>query len=790
MSIQPTGQQLQMIMSDVEVSVPPPPDGYVLRTFRSTDAAKYLDLMHAAGFTSWGPETLAGTLNHVLPDGLFVIEHESGELVATAMATHSPAPLHPFGGELGWVAGHPEHRGKGLGAIVCAAVVDRFRRAGYRRIYLRTDDHRLPAIKVYLKLGFVPFLFAPDMQERWQAVCAKLNWPFTPEKWPSVESQAPAPVEDGERPNADRADRYRPRRKWLPGRPHKAYPGGLDFDAFGDESIYKPSLLGSVRARPTHVPAGARSSLEIVYTAGPAGVAKGTTVSIGTRGQAPLGQMPECVLTAPDGCIIEKRDRGFTVLDGCISEGQEVRLAWEPFDWTPLAGKRELKVVFTYPDNRPEQRLSAPLVLNVLPLEVDRLELTLPCTHAPGQSVDGRITTRDQFDNRVPICDSVVLSSGQELPLVSGGADFQVKDPDKKVIRVTARNKSLQQDFASNPSVPSEDYQLYVGDLHAHDFLSEAEGYPDAVYRWAIEDRRLDFVSVVPQCHGWLDNETWTITKYMNERYLDEGKFVTFLGFEWQHTGYGDKVIHYLGGDHPYLPADDPRYSSPAKIYRVLKDTDAFVISHHTAYPENSWCPATDFDVIDTDLERVMEIWSMHGSSEGYDDSDRPLWRHNSNCTAMAALRKGLRLGFVAGSDTHSARPGGSAKEPMRYWGGLAAVWAKDLTRQSIYDAIRARRTYALTRARIVLRMTVNNAWMGSELPASDLAQIRIEVWAQAPIAKVQVMKNTHVLREFGPFGDECKIELEDVTGGPAFYHCRVIQTDGELAVCSPVWVG
>jgi hypothetical protein len=222
----------------------------------------------------------------------------------------------------------------------------------------------------------------------------------------------------------------------------------------------------------------------------------------------------------------------------------------------------------------------------------------------------------------------------------------------------------------------------------------------------------------------------------------------------------------------------------------VLKDSDAFVISHHTAYPENSWCPATDFDVIDTELERVMEIWSMHGSSEGYDDSDRPLWRHNSNCTAMAALRKGLRLGFVAGSDTHSARPGGSAKEPMRYWGGLAAVWAKDLTRQSIYDAIRARRTYALTRARIVLRMTVNNAWMGSELPTSDLAQIRIEVWSLGPIAKVQVMKNTHVLREFGPFGDECRIELEDVTGGPAFYHCCVIQTDGELAVCSPVWVG
>jgi hypothetical protein len=156
----------------------------------------------------------------------------------------------------------------------------------------------------------------------------------------------------------------------------------------------------------------------------------------------------------------------------------------------------------------------------------------------------------------------------------------------------------------------------------------------------------------------------------------------------------------------------------------------------------------------------------------------------------MEALRKGLRLGFVAGSDTHSGRPGGSAKEPLGYWGGLTAVWAKELTRRSIFEAILARRTYALTRARIVLRMTVNDAWMGSELPASDTARIRIEAWAPLPITKVEIVKNTELLKEFGPFGDECRIEYEDTTGGSAFYHCRVTQIDGELAVCSPVWIG
>lgn len=789
MSTQSTGQQLQMIMTDVEPDVPALPDTYTLRTFRPGDEAGYLELMHLVGFSHWGPETLESTLNRVLPEGLFVVEHESGILVATAMATHAPTQLHPFGGELGWVAVHPEHRGKGLGTIVCAAAIRRFRKAGYTRIFLRTDDHRLAAIKTYLKLGFVPFLFAPDMRDRWKVVCEKLDWPFTPDAWPSCEAQAPPPVESEERPNLDHPGRYRPRRKWLPGRPHKAYPGGGDVDASGDESLYRPSLLGSARVEPSEVPAGARSPLKLIFTAGPAGIPTGTTVAFGMRGQSPLGGCPqELTVEAPKDCSVRAAGWSFTLESGCLREGQEVVLSWEPFQWTPLAGRREFKVTFTYPDDKPELRLPEPVVVNVTPLSPERMELTLPCTHKPYEEMRGRITIRDRFDNRVPI-DTSVSVNGEQVAIVHGIGDCSIPGGTGAVVRAVARSESLGE-CVSNPSVLSENYQLYIGDLHVHDFLSQAEGYTDRVYQWAIEDRRLDFVSVVPQSHGWLDNETWTITKYMNERFLREGEFVTFLGFEWQHTGYGDKVIHYLGGDQPYLPVDDPRYSSPAKIYKVLRESDAFVISHHTAYPPGSWCPATDFDAVDTDIERVVEIWSMHGSSEGYTPGDRPLRDMDDRFTAMAALRKGLRLGFVAGSDTHSGRPGGSAKEPLGYWGGLAAVWAKDLTRRSIYEAIRMRRTYALTRARIVLKMTVNDAWMGAELPASDTAHIRIEVWAEGPIAKVEIVKNTQLLRKFGPFGDHCTIEYEDATGGPAFYHCRVTQADGELAVCSPVWIG
>lgn len=101
------------------------------------------------------------------------------------MGLHDHSDLHPFGGELGWVAADPAHAGKGLGYAVCAAVTARLLQAGYDNIHLYTEHWRLAAIKTYLKLGYLPFLFAPEMAERWRAVCIQLSWSFTPEQWAS-----------------------------------------------------------------------------------------------------------------------------------------------------------------------------------------------------------------------------------------------------------------------------------------------------------------------------------------------------------------------------------------------------------------------------------------------------------------------------------------------------------------------------------------------------------------------------------------------------------------------------
>jgi mycothiol synthase len=183
---------LQMVWPPSRLTAPPTwtvPEGYLLRTYQPGDELEFFCLMESVGFKGWTMPIFETWLQKILPDGFFfAVEHGTGKLAATAMACHNPTPLHPFGATLSCVGTHPDHQGSGLGYVVSAAVTCRLLQAGYKEIYLETHDWRLPAIKAYLKLGWVPFLFQEDMPGRWKAVCETLGWPYTSQAWPTANS--------------------------------------------------------------------------------------------------------------------------------------------------------------------------------------------------------------------------------------------------------------------------------------------------------------------------------------------------------------------------------------------------------------------------------------------------------------------------------------------------------------------------------------------------------------------------------------------------------------------------
>ena len=148
------------------------------------DYQLFFEVMALAGWPGWDETRLAPWMARIPPGSWFMAVHvASDQIVATAMGLHDHSDDHPFGGELGWVASNPAHQGQGLGLAVCAAVTRRLLEMGYPNVHLYTEHYRLAAIKTYLKLGYLPFLYLPEMAERWRVICDQLAWPYEPARW-------------------------------------------------------------------------------------------------------------------------------------------------------------------------------------------------------------------------------------------------------------------------------------------------------------------------------------------------------------------------------------------------------------------------------------------------------------------------------------------------------------------------------------------------------------------------------------------------------------------------------
>ncbi len=145
-------------------------------------------------------------------------------------------------------------------------------------------------------------------------------------------------------------------------------------------------------------------------------------------------------------------------------------------------------------------------------------------------------------------------------------------------------------------------------------------------------------------------------------------------------------------------------------------------------------------------------------------------------------MKRGYHLGFVASTDHHAGFPGS-------YGDGMAAVVAEQKTRESLWEAIKARRTYAVTGDKILCEFKVNGAWMGSEI-TSNVRQIKAHVETEGLLDKIVLYKNGkpyHVINgemyqninEEGSY----KLRVEMGWGKGDLYHWdgRISVEDGEI---------
>ncbi len=160
-------------------AVRPLTDGYDVRTYQQGQDESSLAHVLAAAFASeWTVQRVREELTQA-PDVLAVyVATWLDQPVATASSRWLPH-LYPGSGYVHWVGTHPDYVRRGLGLAVMSRLLQDFRERGYRDAVLETDDFRLPAIKTYLRCGFLPVydVNGEDHRNRWAAIFQKIFLP-------------------------------------------------------------------------------------------------------------------------------------------------------------------------------------------------------------------------------------------------------------------------------------------------------------------------------------------------------------------------------------------------------------------------------------------------------------------------------------------------------------------------------------------------------------------------------------------------------------------------------------
>jgi hypothetical protein len=417
---------------------------------------------------------------------------------------------------------------------------------------------------------------------------------------------------------------------------------------------------------------------------------------------------------------------------------------------------------------------------------------------------------------------------------------------------IAIQDRLLRLETHLNPSInigSQEDYSLYWGEIHSHSYADDGIGLPDENHTYAKGSALLDFTALTVHDHfaaevpgvlsqytpalkdaadragdySWEaeywpviraaigvepDDSIWEHVLKVNRKHDEPGAFAVLNGYEWTasiydsleratgiQTDHGHRCVYFDIDDPPLVVHRQGGSDTPEGLHEQLAEYQGhvLVIPHHPAKASSPGY-ATDWDRCDEGYERLVEVFSCHGNSEFPGNpyaipgpcADPDLFVRN-------AIGSGQKFGFTAGTDNHEARPG----QPEGGWGespgGFIGVWAGDLTRQGVFEALHSRRCYGVSHmSRMIVDFRINGEWMGSEIAVvrGDQLSVHLRARGTARIREVHLIRNGLPFRFWHPNETEVTISLSEAFDGEtASYYFTLYQEDGVMAWASPIWL-
>lgn len=556
--------------------------------------------------------------------------------------------------------------------------------------------------------------------------------------------------------------------------------------------ILNSEYLGTAKINPqVEVVAGTFGTWELSYTVGKYGIDDRGTIRIAWRSVSDWGtpqfNKPKesgytTVTTSGKAKVraefsIYKRPFHNSIIihvyDGYLYEGDKINIVFGDTSEGSIGmrtqsfreSEHEFKVLVDPYGTRRYEELPESLYLSVVGGKEHEIQAVIPSLINKGEEFDIVVRCIDEWGNP---CNSFEGEVTMNIPewnysdySILEKVVFNQDDKGTKRIKgnkvnkegifhlqVECRNKNLKS--LSNGCKCSQEngYKLFWGDMHGQTKLTIGTGSLDEYYSFARDFAAVDF-------SGWqgndfeIDDDKWSKVRQKTKEYNQPDEFITFLGYEWSGitSGGGDNNIFFLDDDEHFYPSSNWLSSNGpvnneynayplSKLFeRFGKRKDVMAIPHIGGRHGN-------LDYYDRRFIKLIEVHSHHGTFDWF---------------ALEAMKRELKVGFVASSDDHTCRlglsyplsgNGNSASTSFDVKSGYVAVYANDLTRESIWEALNSRRCYASTFGRILLDVKIDGHYMGEEIDYDGIPEIKIDVLGSAPIDNIKIFNGTELISD------------------------------------------
>ncbi|MEK0317071.1 CehA/McbA family metallohydrolase, partial [Cohnella sp. 56] len=456
--------------------------------------------------------------------------------------------------------------------------------------------------------------------------------------------------------------------------------------------------------------------------------------------------------------------------------------------------------------------VDGPAVTSLKPAEGEKIETQHPVISASYSDPNGvavnsvrlKIDATD-FTSSADVKPSSVelkLTTEQDLAIGSHTATLTLKDSlGNETIK--SWTFTIQERFTGG--------NHYYGTTHNHTNIShDAAGTPQQAvadakyygYDWfAFSDHSHDIDASIrgtdadTASHGGMPERKggsdWALTKSIAQSNTKDGEFVVFPAFEMTSTTWGHSNVF---GTENFIDRvqDGAKYQNLNQYYAwVLTYDDVVAQFNHANAPTGAF---NSFLPYDKSVDKLFTMFEVGNGSGKYSYT-------NEEDIYFSALDKGWHIAPTYGEDNHDATWGKTKRRTV--------IVAKDLTMDSLMDAMQKMRVYMTEDPNAKLDATANGWYMGSTVDSktlsfdingsddvkedkSDPHYAYLTTTSNDNVAKVDLLTNGGTIVDtYTPSSASTSFNWKPsvtVAGGQQWFVVRVTQADGDRIYSAPFW--